>query len=79
MKPPQLAVRPEDAGLELDEHVPSGDRERYAARSNTEHEPLLSGSEDDGGDAQGEVTTEIKYAFKEHTLGPSKTSRMTRM
>ena len=54
MKPPQLAVRPEDAGLELDEHVPSGDRERNATSANSEHEPLLSGSEDDGGDVRGE-------------------------
>ena len=54
MKPLQLTVRPEDAGLELDEHVPSGDREGYAARANSEHEPLLSGSEDDGDDALGE-------------------------
>ena len=52
---PQLVVRPEDVGLELDEHVPSDDRGRYAAvvvrRNNSEHEPLLSNSEneDNGG------------------------------
>ena len=56
---PQLVVRPEDVGLELDEHVPSDDRGRYAAvvvrRNNSEHEPLLSNSEneDNGQNAEG--------------------------
>ena len=65
---PQLVVRPEDVGLELDEYVPpSDDRGRYAAvvrRSNSEHEPLLSDSEDEdiGENAQGNVQGDIFQA-----------------